>query len=185
MYQIALIFAVWVGLNVSVAQAGFKEDCVGAGRENDAQYFELGIQACSRWIAEASGSHDLAVAYVNRGHWKHFQKNYDAAIADFDRAISFDPNFVGPYDFKADSLIAKGDIDAAVATYNRAIRVDPNYAGAYYSRGLAYERKGDIAGARESYRAALATPKAPKSYAAIQEWAQRKAADRLRQLDQQ
>jgi tetratricopeptide (TPR) repeat protein len=184
MYRIALLFAamVCVSSNAGVAQAGNAADCEGSGKENNAAYFELGIQACTRWIAEASGR-SLTVAYLNRGHWKHRQGNYNAAIADFDRAISIDPNFVGCYDFKADALMAQGDIDAAIATYDQAIRVDPNYAGAYYSRGLAYEKKGDIARARESYRAVLATPEEAKPYAAIQAWAHQQATSKLRQLD--
>jgi lipoprotein NlpI/uncharacterized protein YecT (DUF1311 family) len=69
--------------------------------------------------------------------------NYDAAIADFDRAIKLDPKNAGALCARGDVKQAKGDWDGAIADYNRCIELEPTNDEAYDSRGIANQAKGN------------------------------------------
>jgi tetratricopeptide (TPR) repeat protein len=174
--------------SVTAARADDFTDCYSIGNQNYGvpEFYPKGEQACTRLIAQRSGK-ALATVYTARASWRHKQNNYDAALADYDRALALDPTNVEIYDYRADSLLAKGDVDGAIANYDQAIRVDPTYAAARYSQGVAYRTKGDAARARADFQAAVALPKARASFGQkddrIQEWAQRNAANQLKELD--
>jgi tetratricopeptide (TPR) repeat protein len=147
------------------------------------EFFDRGLQACTRLISVRTGK-PLAEAHGARGVWQTKKENNDAALADFNRAISIDPTNVEFWDYRADVWLAKGDIDRAIKDYQQAIKMRPTYAAAYYSLGRAYEKKGQVDRARDNYKKALA---APKNYGGvsqrIQEWAQQNAQARLQELD--
>lgn len=69
-------------------------------------------------------------------------KEYDAAIGDFDKDISLSPNFDVAYYNRGLAYSAKGQYDRAIEDYNKAISLNPNFAEAYNNRGLAYSAKG-------------------------------------------
>jgi tetratricopeptide (TPR) repeat protein len=190
MNRIVCFFAVllWIAMNAMAARADDNTDCFSIGSENynDPGFYDRGLAACSRLIAKRPDK-GFSQAYSARGSWQHKKHNYDAALADYDRALSIDPTNVEFYDYRADAWLAKGEPDRAIDNYDQAIRVDPTYAAAYYSRGRAYEKKGDIDRARASYRAALVPPRERKLkiQERIQDWAQSNATRRLKELDEQ
>ncbi len=161
-------------------------DCYSLGSENysNKNFYDRGKQACSRVISRSSGT-ALAMAYRGRGLWQYKTGDYDAALADVDRALTLEPTNVVGYDLRGDILVAKGDIDGAIANYSQSIRIDPNYAASFYGRGIAYEKKGDINRAREDFRSALVPPRirSIKAQQRLQEWAQDSAARRLKDMD--
>ena len=192
MYRIAWLFAalLWSVANPAAARAADDvTDCFSLGTENynEPGFFDRGLQACSRLIAKRSGKDQLSKAYGGRGSWQFKKKDYDAALADYDRAISIDAENIEFYDYRADAWMAKGELSRAIDNYDQVIRMDPTYAAAYYSRGRAYEKEGEIDRARASYRAALVPPRERKMkiQERIQEWAQANAAKRLKELDEQ
>ena len=69
-----------------------------------------------------------------RQFWK---KDYQGALADFDRAIQIDPNIVEVYNYRGN---LKGNIlqdyQGALVDFNRAIQLKPNYALLYKNRGV-------------------------------------------------
>ena len=84
---------------------------------------------------------DLANAYQNRGI-AYVQKNlYDQAIADFSKALSFNPNDVDIYYDRGTSYSLKDLYDRAIADFTRSISLKPDYAYAYNNRGTAYNAK--------------------------------------------
>jgi tetratricopeptide (TPR) repeat protein len=170
----------------AAARADDYTDCFSVGTKSyaDPSFYQTGLDACTRLIRVRSGK-QLAETYSARASWLHKQNKDDAALADYDKALSIDSTNVEFYDYRGDSLIAKGELDAAIANYNQAIRIDPTYAAAYYSRGKAYQAKGDIERARESYQAALVPPltRKLKMQERIQEWAQTNATKRLEELN--
>ncbi len=192
MYRIACFFAafLWSTANPTAAQAADDiTDCYSIGTENynEFSFFDRGLQACNRLIAKGSGKEQLSRAYAGRGAWQFKKKNYDAALADYDRALSIDAENIEFYDYRADAWMAKGDLSRAIDNYDQVIRLDPTYAAAHYSRGRAYEKIGEIDRARASYRAALVPPRERKQkmQERIQEWAQVNAEKRLKALDEQ
>jgi tetratricopeptide (TPR) repeat protein len=177
-----------LALSATAARADDFSDCFSVGTKsyNDPQFYQTGLDACTRLIPTRSGKRQ-AEAYTCRASWLHRMGKEDEAIADYDKALSIDPSNVEFYDHRGDSLVAKGDFDGAIANYNQAIRIDPTYAAAYFGRGKVYQAKGDIAHARESYQAALVPSRERKlmMQVRIQEWAQASAAKALEALSAQ
>lgn len=62
--------------------------------------------------------------------------NYDAAIADLDRAISLAPDFAHLYYNRGNLRCLSGNMAGAIEDYTRAIELYPALAEAYYNRGL-------------------------------------------------
>jgi tetratricopeptide (TPR) repeat protein len=188
MRRLILLLSLSLSLSISAgaAHADDQTDCFSLGSKfyADPSFWQTVEDACTRLIRVRTGK-PLAAAYTARGSWLHKQNKDDAALADYDKALSIDSTNVEYYDYRGDSLVGKGDLDAVISNYNRAIRIDPTYAAAYYSRGKVYQAKGDIEHARESYDAALAQPKARKGRTEdrIQEWAQTNAANHLDALN--
>jgi tetratricopeptide (TPR) repeat protein len=191
MNRIAWFLAALLGVaaaNLTAAKADDFADCFSIGTENynEPSFFDRGLQACTKLIAKRTGK-PLSQIYASRGSWQYKKKNYNAALADYDHALSIDAEDVEFYDYRADAWMAKGDLDRAIDNYDQSIGIDPTYAAAYFSRGRAYEKKGDIDRARASYRAALVPPRTRKLkiQERIQEWAQVNAEKRLKEMDAQ
>lgn len=123
-----------------------------------------------------------AVGYNNRGYQNYLLKNYDAAIADYRKALEIDSNYgyaKGNLDWilknrPATETLAnapttaeaafnlgmevykKHDIDGAIAYFTKAVELDPKYMMAYGYRGLIYEEfKKDKEKARFNYQKTL------------------------------
>ena len=97
-------------------------------------------------ITTASGSpaqtSRSAADYFKRASELHAQRNFSAAIADYDIAITFDPRWALAYLGRGNSKYAKGDLDEAIADYDKGIQINPRYAEAYSDRGQARVAKG-------------------------------------------
>jgi tetratricopeptide (TPR) repeat protein len=161
-------------LGVSGARADDSEDCFSTGSRNylDPNFYEIGLQACSRLIASGRRTGpSLAAVYTARGDWKHKKGDLDAALLDLNESVRIDPKNHESYDYRADVHQKKRDWDRAIADYNTAIRLKPTYPAAHYSRGRVYEYKGDHERARSDYFAALALPAKDR----IDRWAHMKA----------
>lgn len=60
---------------------------------------------------------------------------YQSALADFNAALTINPQFSQAYANRALILVRMKRLPDALADYDRAINIDPNYAGAYVGRG--------------------------------------------------
>ena len=82
---------------------------------------------------------DNQFVLVNRGNiYNDRLKDYEKAIADYNKTIELNPKFSWPYLNRA---IAYGRLkrwDEAVVDYGRAIELDTNYADAYNGRAWSY-----------------------------------------------
>ncbi|MBR4643434.1 MAG: tetratricopeptide repeat protein [Selenomonadaceae bacterium] len=82
---------------------------------------------------------DNQFVLVNRGNiYNDRLKDYEKAIADYNKTIELNPKFSWPYLNRA---IAYGRLkrwDEAVVDYGRAIELDANYADAYNGRAWSY-----------------------------------------------
>ena len=63
--------------------------------------------------------------------------NYEEAIADYNKAIDLDQNYIGPYRSRGDLQLHLKQYAAAIATYTEVIRLEPNDANLYSNRGVA------------------------------------------------
>jgi tetratricopeptide (TPR) repeat protein len=120
---------------------------------------DAAIAACTRLLdapsrGEISGPEGAAV-HVARGNLHAIQGNVDGALADYDRAITLDPNHAVAFFNRAGALAARGQIDRALADYDRAVELDPTDADAHVGRGRLHYQKKDYTAAVADYDAAL------------------------------
>lgn len=92
-----------------------------------------------------------AAYFVRFGTYKLDACDYDAAIANYDRAIALEPDDADAYHNRGIAKDAQGDYAAAIADFDRAIALEPDDADVYHNRGVAKAEQGDYAGAIADY----------------------------------
>ena len=83
-----------------------------------------------------------AASYHSRGFTRFSKDQYDSAIADFTKAIEFDPNFLVAYYNRGVAYFDLDKYDLAIPDLSKAMELGLKGKGAYYIRGLAYSRNG-------------------------------------------
>ncbi len=110
-----------------------------------------------------SGPH-TAAGFYNRGIEFARRKEYDKAIADFDKVIKLDHNFASAYVVRGEIWLMKKDFDHAIAEYDFALRLD-RQSSAYRGRGFAWLGKKKLALAIDDFNEAIRiAPEDPRSY---------------------
>jgi tetratricopeptide (TPR) repeat protein/S1-C subfamily serine protease len=106
-----------------------------------------------------------AYVYNNRGIAKSSLGKNQEAIADFDRAITFNPKYVQAYINRGVPKSELGNKQEAITDYDRAIALNSKSAQAYNNRGIA---KSDLGGKQEAildYNRAIAlNPRYAEAY---------------------
>ncbi|HEX8512171.1 MAG TPA: tetratricopeptide repeat protein [Allosphingosinicella sp.] len=115
------------------------------------------IQFCDEALhREGLTDNELVATYVNRGILKARLGNLDAAVSDYDAALSRDPDEPEAYLNKGFALLrlsdsgeeAKPFFDSALAKKTRRPEL------AYYGRAVAHELSGEVGAAYRDYRQA-------------------------------
>lgn len=84
-----------------------------------------------------------AKSHVKKGYRLHRQKNYNEALAEFNKAIEMDPGNAEAYYWRGRTLVSLGRLDQGEEDFKRAIRFKPEYAEAYDHLGWLASRRGD------------------------------------------
>ncbi len=79
-----------------------------------------------------------AEEYFNEGFEKHKQKDFEAAIAAYSKAIKADEKFADAYFNRGSCELALHKFDLSKADFSKTILLDPAYAKAYYARASVY-----------------------------------------------
>jgi tetratricopeptide (TPR) repeat protein len=90
----------------------------------------------------------LAIAKLKKQEW-------NAAIADLDRALKLNTEFAEAYNDRGRAKKEIGDVDGALADYDRALKVNPKYAPAYNNRAIIKMEKQNLNGALADYNRAI------------------------------
>lgn len=93
--------------------------------------------------------------YVTRGNYYLDLRQYDEAIADFDRASAIDPSNEWAIGNRAMARVWKNDHAAATSDLDAAARINPANPVILRARGLMAQQKGDAAAAIKAYTDAL------------------------------
>ncbi len=120
------------------------------------------IDFCNEALdAEVLTNSDRVATHVNRGILKSRLGISQEAMADFDAALSLDPNQPEAYLNKGVVLIRQDSADAALPLFTIALEKNTRRpAIAYYGRGIAHEELGNLRSAYSDYkRAAAEDPK--------------------------
>ena len=100
-------------------------------------------------------AYEVVATHVNRGILRLRRGLVDEAIADFDRAITLDPNQPESYLNKGAALIRRNNAAGAVQLFTVALeRNTTRPAIAHYGRAVAQEQLGNVAAAYRDYRRA-------------------------------
>jgi tetratricopeptide (TPR) repeat protein len=96
-----------------------------------------------------------AITYTLRANAEEKKGDLNAAMADCNTAIKFNPQYAGAYYCRGNVDRKKGDLGAALADYDQAIKLAPKFAPSYVDRGTIKHSKGDLDGALADYNQAL------------------------------
>lgn len=109
--------------------------CVGA----------LAIAAA--WAAARRRLRNSVPGLVKAGRMHLFVKEYEAALAQFSRAIRISPFLADAYCGRGAAYQGLGDVERALADYDRAIQYDPRLSHAFIQRARMRTDTGDLDGA--------------------------------------
>jgi len=85
----------------------------------------------------------LASIYYWQGNVRSDQKNNEKAIADYTKAINFNPKFAAAYNNRGSTYSGSGNKQKAIDDFNKAIEINPKYSTAYNNRGFSYFNLGN------------------------------------------
>ena len=77
----------------------------------------------------------VAELYIWRGNARYSIKDYDSAMADYNKAIEINPNYDLAFYNRGAGWVVKKEYNKAIADYTRVLNIDKHYADAYVSRG--------------------------------------------------
>jgi len=97
----------------------------------------------------------FAVAYTWRGYAYHKHRDFDRAIADYDRAHALDTKSVDTYVGRGMAYFAQRNVDRAEEDFSQALSLQPEDATALCSRGLARRDRGRPEAALAGFRTCL------------------------------
>lgn len=85
----------------------------------------------------------LASIYFWQGNVRRDQKNNEKAIADYTKAINFNPKFATAYNNRGGTYLELDNKQKAIDDFTEAIEIDGKLVEAYNNRGIAYSDLDD------------------------------------------
>lgn len=92
---------------------------------------------------------------MRQGFEHYRERNFEEAIALYDRALQLDPNLARAYAARGGAHFALENYEEAIADHTQAIAIEPELAASYGGRGLARLELGDEAGAITDFTQAI------------------------------
>ncbi len=130
----------------NIAEALFE---AGQNHSRKSQYED----AITHYTYAISINVEYTSAYISRADAKRGLSQYEAAVADYDKAIEFSPS-ADLYDDRGFAKYSLGQYEAAIADYDKAIEFNPS-ANLYNNRGFAKYSLGQYEAAVADYDKAI------------------------------
>jgi tetratricopeptide (TPR) repeat protein len=101
---------------------------------------------------------EFGEAHRNRGtvYFRKGKENFDMALADFEKAIQFDPNDYLAYNGKGLVAFEKGDFEKAEKEFTSALKINGAFAEGYHHRGKCRAAREKFDDAVKDYNQAVA-----------------------------
>jgi tetratricopeptide (TPR) repeat protein len=96
-----------------------------------------------------------AYAYTNRGVARFYLGDFDAAIADFERALRIKPKLAEAFSGRGAARNAKGDREGALLDFERALKINKKLVEVYNNRGHVLLQQKDLVAAIEDFNRAI------------------------------
>ncbi len=163
----AQLFFVCAFFSSAIAYCGAVNDVkTGCSAMTEGEY-EKAEEYFTRAIDAGGLSNEaMSLALLARGNAYYAEGNLQAALSDFDRAISLRPNHPEAYYNRGNLHCMLRQFDSAIADYTKAIELAENDANAHNNRGMAWHEKGNFQSALANYNRAIAiNPNEPLFYA--------------------
>ncbi len=92
--------------------------------------------------------------YLDRGNTKYHLRDYQAAIADYNKALEINPQYANAYTNRGSAKDELGDYKGAIVDHTKAIEINPKLTFAYTNRGISKELVENLQGACADWRKA-------------------------------
>ncbi len=127
-------------------------DCQDDEIENDER-----VDICTRIADDPTLPEDLrAEALLNRGIVHLDDRKLELALADFEKAIAFNPEYPTAHAYRGEANKALDRLDVALADYNKAVALDMAQSADFLAfRGQLHRRMGTFDKAKADFEAAL------------------------------
>lgn len=114
-------------------------------------------EICTRIVEDASLPEDLrAEALLNRGIVQLDERKPELALADFEQAIAFNPEYPTAHAYRGEAHKALDKLDRALADYDTAVSLDKGQSADILAfRGEVHRRMGSFDKAKVDFEAAL------------------------------
>jgi tetratricopeptide (TPR) repeat protein len=105
-----------------------------------------------------------AFDYCNRGIAHYQAKEYDAAIAEFNTALSIDPDYTYAFEWRGHAYFDKGEKDKTLEDFTRMVELKPERTDGWSCRGNHYHEAGEYDKAIADYNRCIALMPEHPSY---------------------
>lgn len=99
---------------------------------------------------------DVYVLYESLGHAYYFDDDHQAALTQYNKALSLNPGYAPAYFHRGNAFAGIDEYDKALQDYSKAVRLRPDYISALYRRGVVYAGIGEYYAALADYNKVLA-----------------------------
>lgn len=107
------------------------------------------------WVIWGQSKSDSVSAFMAEGIQEMSRRNYEAALAAFDKIIETEPEFAEGWNKRATVYYLMGEYEASVRDVKRTLALEPRHFGALSGLGLIYLAVGDDLAALKAFEAAL------------------------------
>lgn len=90
------------------------------------------------FLLQGGFAQEQVEAIMDKGYNKYLEEDYQGAILDFQKALSYDSTNAEIYYLIGACKSIIGETKAAMESLDKAISLRPDYAAAYYEKGYIY-----------------------------------------------